>query len=281
MEGVIMKKSLYLSILIFAGLCLFGCDKKNNKGITNNLEKKEIIVGLPPSMHNILMERVVKPELEKKGYTVVLVNFSSLRDSNTALVEGSIDLNAAQHQAYLNVYNKETNNDLVPLVHIPSISAALFSQTHHTINDVSSEQIIAIPNDPSNTARALILLQKLNWIKLKSDVQEGNVTLNDIVENKYHLKFKTLLSEIIPRILGEVDYAIMPGGVAWLSKVPVDNLIVQEELSPDLELMVVIKKENLNSQWAKDVKQLYQSDVLKKFIKEDPQAKGRFIWPQQ
>jgi D-methionine transport system substrate-binding protein len=107
------------------------------------------------------------------------------------------------------------------------------------------------------------------------------VTLNDIVENKYHLKFKTLLSEIIPRILGEVDYAIMPGGVAWLSKVPVDNLIVQEELSPDLELMVVIKKENLNSQWAKDVKQLYQSDVLKKFIKEDPQAKGRFIWPQQ
>jgi D-methionine transport system substrate-binding protein len=180
-----------------------------------------------------------------------LVNFSSLRDSNTALVEGSIDLNAAQHQAYLNVYNKETNNDLVPLVHIPSISAALFSQTHHTINDVSSEQIIAIPNDPSNTARALILLQKLNWIKLKSDVQEGNVTLNDIVENKYHLKFKTLLSEIIPRILGEVDYAIMPGGVAWLSKVPVDNLIVQEELSPDLELMVVIKKENLNSQWLK------------------------------
>jgi D-methionine transport system substrate-binding protein len=160
MEGVIMKKSLYLSILIFAGLCLFGCDKKTNKGITNNLEKKEIIVGLPPSMHNILMERVVKPELEKKGYTVVLVNFSSLRDSNTTLVEGSIDLNAAQHQAYLNVYNKETNNDLVPLVHIPSISAALFSQTHHTINDVSSEQIIAIPNDPSNTARALILLQK-------------------------------------------------------------------------------------------------------------------------
>jgi D-methionine transport system substrate-binding protein len=66
MEGVIMKKSLYLSILIFAGLCLFGCDKKTNKGITNNLEKKEIIVGLPPSMHNILMERVVKPELEKK-----------------------------------------------------------------------------------------------------------------------------------------------------------------------------------------------------------------------
>ncbi|MCO6549211.1 MULTISPECIES: MetQ/NlpA family ABC transporter substrate-binding protein [unclassified Gilliamella] len=275
-----MKISLYLSIIL-VGFFIFGCEQKTNKDITNSIEKKEIIVGLPPSMHNILMERVVKPELEKKGYIVKLVNFSSLRDSNTALVEGSIDLNAAQHQAYLNVYNKETNNNLVSLVHIPSISAALFSQTHHSINDVSLGQTVVIPNDPSNTARALLLLQKLNWIKLKSDAQLGNVNLTDIIENKYNLTFKTLLSEIIPRTLDEVDYAIMPGGVAWLSKVPIDNLLVQEVLSPDLELMVVIKKENLNTQWAKDVKQLYQSDALRKFISEDPQAKGRFIWPQE
>ena len=275
-----MKRTLYLSIII-VGFFIFGCEQKTNKDFTNSIEKKEIIVGLPPSMHNILMERVVKPELEKKGYIVKLVNFSSLRDSNTALVEGSIDLNAAQHQAYLNVYNKETNNNLVSLVHIPSISAALFSQTHHSINDVSLGQTVVIPNDPSNTARALLLLQKLNWIKLKSDAQLGSVNLTDIIENKYNLTFKTLLSEIIPRTLDEVDYAIMPGGVAWLSKVPIDNLLVQEVLSPDLELMVVIKKENLNTQWAKDVKQLYQSDALRKFISEDPQAKGRFIWPQE
>ena len=73
----------------------------------------------------------------------------------------------------------------------------------------------------------------------------------------------------------------MPGGVAWLSKVPADNVLVQEKLTPNLELMVVVKKENLNSKWAQEVKQLYQSDVLKKFISEDPDAKGRFIWPQQ
>lgn len=276
-----MRRIFNLAILMLSCLFLFSCEQKSNPEQANKTDKKEIVVGLPPSMHNILMERVVKPELEQKGYTVKLVNFSSLRDSNTALVEGSIDMNAAQHQAYLDVYNKETNNDLVSLVHIPSISAALFSQSHRSVNEIAPNQIIAIPNDPSNTARALLLLQKLNWITLKPDTKSGTANINDIAENKYDLKFRLLLSEIIPRTLGEVDYAIMPGGVAWLSKIPADNVLFQEQLSPNLELMVVVKKENLNTAWAKEVKALYQSDVLKRFINEDPDAKGRFIWPQQ
>lgn len=276
-----MRRIFNLTILILSGLLLFGCEQKTDSESSNKTDKKEIVVGLPPSMHNILMERVVKPELEQKGYTVKLVNFSSLRDSNTALVEGSIDMNAAQHQAYLDVYNKETNNDLVSLVHIPSISAALFSQSHRSVNEIAPNQTIAIPNDPSNTARALLLLQKLNWITLKPDTKSGTANINDIAENKYDLKFRLLLSEIIPRTLGEVDYAIMPGGVAWLSKIPADNVLFQEQLSPNLELMVVVKKENLNTAWAKDVKALYQSDALQRFINEDPDAKGRFIWPQQ
>ena len=276
-----MRRIFNLAILMLSCLFLFGCEQKSNSEQANKTDKKEIVVGLPPSMHNILMERVVKPELEQKGYTVKLVNFSSLRDSNTALVEGSIDMNAAQHQAYLDVYNKETNNDLVSLVHIPSISAALFSQSHRSVNEITPNQTIAIPNDPSNTARALLLLQKLNWITLKPDTKSGTANINDIAENKYDLKFRLLLSEIIPRTLGEVDYAIMPGGVAWLSKIPADNVLFQEQLSPNLELMVVVKKENLNTAWAKDVKALYQSDALKRFINEDPDAKGRFIWPQQ
>lgn len=274
-----MKKYIYLFILL--GFSLIGCDNKSDSAKNNQQEKKEIVVGLPPSMHNIMMEKVVKPALEQEGYKVKMVNFSSLRDSNTALVEGSIDLNAAQHQSYLDVYNKETKSDLVSLVHIPSISAALFSQKHHSINEIADGQTILIPNDPSNKARSLQLLQSLNWITLKPESEAGTLDLNDIAENKYNLKFKAILSEIIPRTLNEVDYAIMPGGIAWLSHIPADNVLVQEKLTPNLELMVVVKKENLNTKWAQDVKKLYQSDQLRKFINEDPDAKGRFIWPQQ
>lgn len=274
-----MKKYIYLFMLL--GFILQGCDNKSDSNQTTQQDKKEIVVGLPPSMHNIMMEKVVKPALEKQGYKVRLVNFSSLRDSNTALVEGSIDLNAAQHQSYLDVYNKETKNDLVSLVHIPSISAALFSQKHHSINEIADGQTILIPNDPANQARALQLLQSLHWITLKPGNNAGILDLNAIDENKYNLKFKAILSEMMPRTLNEVDYAIMPGGIAWLSHIPADNVLVQEKLTANLELMVVVKKENLNTKWAQDVKQLYQSDALKKFISQDPDAKGRFIWPQQ
>ena len=276
---MIMKKYIYIFILL--GFILQGCDNKSDSSHTTQQDKKEIVVGLPPSMHNIMMEKVVKPALEKQGYKVRLVNFSSLRDSNTALVEGSIDLNAAQHQSYLDVYNKETKSDLVSLVHIPSISAALFSQKHHSINEIADGQTILIPNDPANQARSLQLLQSLHWITLKSGSNVGILDLNAIDENKYNLKFKAILSEMMPRILNEVDYAIMPGGIAWLSHIPADNVLVQEKLTANLELMVVVKKENLNTKWAQDVKQLYQSDALKKFINQDPDAKGRFIWPQQ
>lgn len=274
-----MKKYIYIFILL--GFILQGCDNKSDSSHTTQEDKKEIVVGLPPSMHNIMMEKVVKPALEKQGYKVRLVNFSSLRDSNTALVEGSIDLNAAQHQSYLDVYNKETKSDLVSLVHIPSISAALFSQKHHSINEIADGQTILIPNDPANQARSLQLLQSLHWITLKSGSNAGILDLNAIDENKYNLKFKAILSEMMPRILNEVDYAIMPGGIAWLSHIPADNVLVQEKLTANLELMVVVKKENLNTKWAQDVKQLYQSDALKKFINQDRDAKGRFIWPQQ
>lgn len=275
-----MKPFFYLPFMLLLALMLSGCDHQS-KTSANSVEKKEIVVGLPPSMHNILMERLVKPELEKQGYTVKLVNFSSLRDANSALVEGFIDLNAAQHQAYLDVYNKETHNDLISLVHIPSIPAALYSQKHRSINEIAQGQSIAIPNDPSNTARALIMLQKLNWITLKPGIDLGTANLTDIANNSHQLQFKSVLSELIPRMLSEVDYAIMPGGVAWLSKIPATDALIYEQLSPNLELMVVIKKENLNTQWAQDVKNLYQSDLLKNFINEDPDAKGRFIWPQK
>lgn len=278
-----MKKYLYLPLLFLFGLMLSACDSQSTAQKSSDslsTEQKVIKVGLPPSMHNILMERVVKPELEKLGYKVELINFSSLRDSNTALVEGSIDLNAAQHQNYLNVYNKETDNDLVPLVHIPSIGTAIFSMKHKSLDQIGDKQVIAIPNDPSNESNALIFMQDLGWITLKPGANLGTATLSDIEKNPYHLKFIEVLSELMPRMLDEVDYAIMPGGVAWMSNVDPKYVLRLQPLSPNLELMVVVKKDNLDKPWAQDVKRIYQSAKMKAFIESDPDAKGRFVWPQ-
>lgn len=277
-----MKKYIYLPLLYLFSLFLIGCDQKTESNDGNAPEvKKEIKVGMTASMHNILMEQIVKPRLEQQGYKVTLINFSSLRDSDTALTDGDIDINAAQHQSYLDTFMRKTNtDDLVSLVHIPSISAALFSEKHTSVDEVQKGQTILIPNDPSNTSRALIMLEKLNWITFKEGTDLGAASVLDIAENKYDLQFKVVLSELMPLMLDEVDYAIMPGGIAWMSKVDSKYAIYFEQLSPNLEILVAIKKQNVNTPWAQDIKKLYQSDEMKKFIAEDPEAKGRFIWPQ-
>lgn len=278
-----MYKYIYLPLLFLFGLMLSACDSQSTSqesAKSSSSAQKIIKVGLPPSMHNILMERLVKPELEKLGYKVELINFSSLRDSNTALVEGSIDLNAAQHQNYLDVYNQETGNDLVPLVHIPSIASGIFSMKHQNLDQIGAKQFIVIPNDPSNEANALIFLQDLGWITLKPNTNLGTATLLDIQTNPYELKFKEVQSELIPRMLDEVDFAIMPGGVAWMSHIDPKYVIRLQPLSPNLELMVVVKKDNLDKPWAQDVKRIYQSEQMKAFIEQDADAKGRFIWPK-
>ncbi|WP_392562878.1 MetQ/NlpA family ABC transporter substrate-binding protein [Orbus sturtevantii] len=275
-----MNKYIYLPLLFLFSLFLIACDQKSDSNTVQGA-KQEIRIGMTPSMHNILMENIVKPRLEELGYRVTLVNFSSLRDSDTALAEGSIDLNAAQHQAYLDTYKRETHNDdLVSLVHIPSISAAIFSEKHRSVDEVKKGQIVAIPNDPSNAARALVMLEKLNWITFKEGINLGAASILDIADNVYDLQFRVVLSELIPRMLDEVDFAIMPGGIAWMSKVDAKYAIYYEQLSPNLEILVAVKKQNLDTQWAQVVKKLYQSDEMKQFITEDSDAKGRFIWPQ-
>lgn len=275
-----MKKYLYPLASVVLGLSLAACGQQDSADAGADANKKEIRVGLPPSAHNVLMERLVKPELEKEGYTVKLVNFSSLRDANTALVEGGVDLNAAQHQAYLDVYNRETGNDLVSVVHIPSIPAALFSTKQSTLDAVKNGDTVLIPNDPSNTARSYALLAKAGWISLKPDAELATLTQKDIAENPKQLSFKEVDSALIPRMLNEIDYGVMPGGVAWLSKMGSDKALAQETFLPELELMVVVKKGDEHTQWAQDVKKAYQSDALKTFIETDPEIKGWFVWPR-
>ncbi|MGO3858475.1 MAG: MetQ/NlpA family ABC transporter substrate-binding protein [Neisseriaceae bacterium] len=274
-----MKKYFAPLAAAVLGLTLAACGQSGSADATG-ADKKEIKVGLPPSAHNVLMERLVKPALEKEGYSVKLVNFSSLRDANTALVEGGVDMNAAQHQAYLDVYNRETGNDLVPVVHIPSIPAALFSTKQSTVDAVKTGDTVLIPNDPSNAARSYALLAKMGWITLKPGAELATLTQQQIAENPHQLSFKEVDSALIPRMLDEVNYGIMPGGVAWLSKIGSDKALVQETFLPELELMVVVKKGDETTQWAQDVKKAYQSDELKTFIDTDPETKGWFVWPQ-
>lgn len=272
-----MKKFWYPLMALVFGMILSACGQQN---LENTTDKKSLKVGLPPSAHNVLVEKVVKPQLEKQGYTVELLNFNTLRDANEALVSGGIDFHTAQHQAYLNVYNRETNNDLVSLVHTPSIPAFIYSLKQSNLDNVQDKDGVLIPNDPSNAARAYALLAKIGWIEVNPKAEIATLTQRDITNNPHNLEFKEVDSALIPRLLQEIDYGIMPGGVALLAGIGSEHTLAHETFLPDLELLVTVKKADLETTWAKDVKKSFQSEELKTFIETDPEIKGRFIWPE-
>ncbi|MCB2294395.1 MetQ/NlpA family ABC transporter substrate-binding protein [Clostridium algoriphilum] len=266
-----MEKGLFTKIVTIMSvgvliLGVSGCGKSNSSA--SNDKKKELRVGVSAGPYNDLFNSVVKPILEKKGYTVKLVNFSNLLLSEVALTEDSIDLNVAQHTAYMNNFNKEKNAHLLPIVHIPTVPAGIFSDKFKTIKDVKAGAKIAIPKDPSNTARAYNLLQKAGWIKLKAGIDPMSASKSDIIENPHNLNITLMDSAQIPRAMKDIDFAVLPGSIVYSSHIDASKSLLSENIVKDLEITAVVNKGKENSVWAKDIVAAYKSDEFKKYMKE-------------
>lgn len=265
-----MKKGLFTKIVTIMSvgvlvLGVSGCGKSNS---SDSNKKKELRVGVSAGPYNDLFNSAVKPILEKKGYTVKLVNFSNLLLSEVALTEDSIDLNVAQHTAYMNNFNKEKNAHLLSIVHIPTVPAGIFSNKFKSIKDVKDGAKIAIPKDPSNTARAYNLLQKAGWIKLKSGINPMSASKNDIIKNPHNLNITLMDSAQIPRAMNDIDFAVLPGSIVYSAHIDASKSLLSENIVKDLEITVVVNKGKENSVWAKAIVAAYKSDEFKKYMKE-------------
>jgi D-methionine transport system substrate-binding protein len=264
-----MKKLVAKMItMIFIGALIFsltGC----GQSVSNTNEKKILRIGVSPGPYNDLFNKVVKPILEKKGYEIKLVDFSNLLQSEVALTEGSIEFNVAQHTAYLDSFNKDKNAHLVSIVHIPTVPAGIFSNKYTSIQDVKPGAKVAIPLDPSNTARAFALLQKAGWIKLKSGIDLTLATKNDIVENVHNLDITLMDSAQIPRAMDDVDFAVLPGSIVYSAHIDAGKSLLSEDVVKQLELNVAVNQGNETSQWAQDIVAAYKSDEFKKYMAEN------------
>ena len=254
------------------------CDNSSSK--VDNQTKKEISMGVSPGPYNDLFKDAVKPILEAEGYKVKLVNFPHLLESDVALSEGSIDLTVAQHTAYMDVFNSQRKANLKPVVHVPSVPAAIFSNKYTSIKNVFSGAKIGIPQDASNAARSYNLLEKAGWIKLKPNTNPIIVSKNDIAENIAGVDIVEMDSANIPRVLNELDFAVIPGSIVYSANIDSKKALLSETIIPDLEIMVVVNGGNENSQWAKDIKRIYQSQQFKDYMKEHNQN-GYWVMPQE
>lgn len=246
-----MKLKTLALLTAFASFLLSGCQQQQ--------ADNTIKVGTISGPETQLME-VAKDVAQKKyNLNVVIVPFSDYTLPNEALHDGSIDANAFQHQPYLDQYIKQKHYDLVAAGKTFIYPVGIYSQKIKDIKSIPNKAIIAIPNDPSNEARALLLLSKAGLITLKPDVTV-TATPSDIASNPKDLTFRELDAATLPRVLPDVDIAVINTNYA----VPAglypnrDAIFVEDKNSPYMNL-IVVRAADVNNPKVKQLVAAFQS----------------------
>lgn len=273
-----MKKLLFTSILFVLVFTLVACGKDSENSSAGTEENKTIKVGTSPGPYSELFLDGIKPILEEQGYTVEAIDFTDLRQADVALADKGVDLNVDQHTAYMENFNKESGAELVALTPIPTVPAAIFPGKKSSLEDVKEGDAIAIPQDPSNAARAYALLQKAGWIKLAEGVDPIQATAADVAENPLNLEIIEMDSAQIPRILNDdIAFGVVPGSMAYAAGLDPNNALLAEDVVKQYELVAVVNKKDQEAEWAKAVVEAYKSEKFKEFLAENNKNNYWFI----
>ena len=273
----IARKPLALVLcLIFVLALAAGCGGKTEpaKPAAAPAADKPLKVGVTPGPHAQIME-VVKKVAEKDGLKIQIVEFSDYVQPNVALNQGDIDINSFQHLPFLENMVKDRKYDLVMLSKTFTFPMGIYSKKIKNIKELKDGAVIAIPNDPTNGGRALLLFEKAGLIKLKPGLGH-KASVVDIVENPRKFKIRELEAAQIPRTLEDMEIAAINTNYAMSAGlVPAkDALILEDSSSPYANILAVRGKDKDNPLYKKFLK-AYQSEDVKKFVTE--QFKGSVI----
>ena len=273
-----MKKKSILSIVLagIVTLGLVGCGGATNTGSTASKDSKNdkvIKIGVTPKPHKEIVE-IAKPLLEKEGYTVEITEFNDYVQPNTAVSEGSLDANFFQHTPYLKEQNESKGFKLVSVGAIHLEPMGLYSKKIKSLDELKDGATIAVPNDPSNEARALKLLAGKGIIKIK----DGElVTPKDIIKdggNPKNLKFTELEAAAVPRAIDDVDAAVINGNYAIEAKFDPtkDALAIEDknsEAAKPYANIVVVKEGNEKQEKIQALVKALTSPEVKAFIEKE------------
>lgn len=234
---------------------------------TLSLATTTLKVGASPVPHAEILN-LVKGDLKNEGVNLEIIELTDYVTPNLMLADKEIDANFFQHSPYLKTFSKEKGLKLsaLPGIHVEPL--ALYSKKYKSVKEIPSNSIIAIPNDPTNGGRALILLHNNGVITLKNPTDLLATEL-DIKENPKNLKFNPLDSAQLPRVLPDVAGAIINGNYALEAGLnPVkDSLLVEGKDSPYVNILAVREGEENREDILKLQKAL-TSEKVKKFITE-------------
>lgn len=260
----ILKKIVQKSLLLIGCLGLIfvvtGCNNKN-------AQDKTVKVGINNADAPIW--KVVQNQVKKNHIKLKIVEFSDYNQPNTALAQGELDINAYQHQFFLNNWNKAHHTHLVAIGNTVIQPMTIYSNKFTNIKQIRSGAKVSLPNDASNEARALQLLEAAGLISLRNTNKKLPST-KDIQTNKLNLKFSILDAAQTAHSLNDVDIALVNGNVANAAKLSSKKAIYKEKISqkskPWINIIVANKKDRNNATYKKVVKS-FQTPAVAKEIK--------------
>lgn len=274
------KKIIALAAAAALTLSLAACSGNNSSSTADNsgsdASSTVIRVGASPSPHAEILE-FAKDQLAAKGYELEIVEFTDYVMPNVALYEGDLDANFFQHTPYLDNYNEQNGTDLVSACKVHFEPMGLYSETLTSVSDVAEGSKVGVPNDPTNEARALNLLETQGLIKLR----EGaglNATPLDIEENPLNLEFVELEAAQLPRNLSEFAIAAINGNYAIEAGI-LDKVIVNEaadsESAQEYANILAVQSGELETDKTKALVEALTSDETREFI--NTQYENQFI----
>lgn len=272
-----MKKilTIIISVILVTSL-LAACAPKATQqpAATPEPAKTEPVtlkIGATPIPHGEILDFVL-PLLEKENIKVEIVEFTDYVQPNVALNDKELDANFFQHVPYLNEFNAENGMDLVSAGKVHVEPLGLYSNKIKTISELKDGSTIAIPNDATNGGRALLLLQANGLIKINESAGI-TATEKDITENPKKLKFEALEAAQLPRVLDDVDCAVINTNYAIPANLnpSKDALIIEGKDSPYANIITVRKGDESRAEIKKLV-EILTSPEVKTFLEEKYQG---------
>lgn len=260
-------------------LSLFGCSNNTEKPAADSKtdgDKTVLKVGATTNPHAMILEEA-KPLLADKGIELEIVEYSDYPNINPSTSDGSLDANYFQHFPYLESYDADKNFSSGDEGYLVSAGAVHYEpfgiySDKHTLEDLADGAQIAVPNDATNEARALYLLQDQGWIKLSDDADIATATVADITDNPHNLDIVEIAADQIASKLPDVDYGVINGNYALTSGVT-DKLLVTEAAdstaAKTYENVIAVRESRKDDEAIKTLVEVLKSDPIKEYIRKE------------
>ena len=258
---------LAAAALVAAAAFVSGCGSNAPAGGTETTKNTVVTVAATPVPHSEILNEI-KPLLAKEGIDLKIIEFTDYVKPNLALADKEVDATFHQHLPFLEKFNAEHNTNLVSAGNVHIEPMGVYSHKIKTLSDLPLKAKVAIPNDPSNGGRALLILQAAGLIKLK-DGGTVSSTVQDITDNPKQLQFSELDAAQVPRAIDDVDIAVINTNFALEAGLnPLkDSLFLEAKDSPYANILAIRAGDESRPEIQKLLKAL-QSPEVKKFIED-------------